>query len=326
MDTLLKLETLYNRKEHINALIDIINGSKLKKGPIKKPINYNKPIMIHVIGQESDIESQQSYICTALRQIETVNKLGITNDRIFVICGEGASEENMFCHVHKEDEERHPAEYLNKKLPTNINLKRIPKEGTFDQILTDILSNECTTETPIIFGYDGHGYLIGEGSKFALLFKSQAEKDVVGNMPIHSKYAITDSNITEIFRKTNRLNNNKIFLWTQCGSYDFLKRIIKKNELIGFHIASTNSRNLCGDGSGVMRDFSWKLIKEQFGKRYDKNQLKLPNPPELKELTFEYYIKNTKFYSILLPKHSDKNTKIYKYLDLDLSEIAKRKN
>ena len=48
--------------------------------------------MIHVIGHTKEASNKEidrrSYICSALNQIKTANKLGITNDRIFIIYSE----------------------------------------------------------------------------------------------------------------------------------------------------------------------------------------------------------------------------------------------
>jgi len=307
MDTLLKLETLYDRKEHISALLNLINR------PIKtEKSNNDSPIMIHVIGQESKIKLQRSYICTALRQIETANKLGIPNDRIYIIYGEAVpkKKEEMTCEFSKTLVSPH---HMHQPLQKDINIKYVPSEGTFDEVLTKILSQQCTSKTPIIFGYDGHGYTV-----VAKTFSSQHSIDSIGNMPLYDSHDMTNDNLTEIFRKTNRMDNNKLFLWTQCGSYDFLKRIEDKNELLGFHVASTKGSNECGLGSGIMREFSWKFLQIQFGSHYDSNPLKLQPPPNIEDLTFANYEPYAAFYSVLLPKTLNKNTKMYEYLGLTI--------
>lgn len=281
------INLLYERQDKIQKIINIID---------------NLPIYIHVIGQEK--ADPQSYICTALRQIETVNQLGITNDRIYLIYGEDFNED-LEC-KHKQGIFSISKRHDTKPLPKDINMFEITVQNRFETILTNILQNHTTQATPIIFGYDGHGYTDSGSSN--------------GNMPLDQSQVMTDENLLSIFKKTARFNNPKLFIWTQCGSYDFVQRI--KDKIPGFHLASTTIPNACGLGSIVMRDFTYKTIGKSYGQAsksiFPRKKVDLTN------LTFGNY--DTKFYKISTDPDIKSDTKISDYLNLkpSLKPIKKK--
>ena len=281
------INLLYDRKQELKQIL--INS---KQQPLID-INDNV-IMLHIMGEEVDQHMHASYICTTLRQIETANKLGIPNDRIFIIFGKVGKKENK-CN-HPAGTFKIPIYHKDQIIPKDVNLCEVSDINNFKNCLNNILIHKTTLNTPIIFSYDAHGYV---GNCL-----------INGNMIIYNTQIMDDKNIVEIFQKANRLNNNKIFIWTQCGSYDFVQRV--KDKLHGFHIASTKKPNDKGIGSGVMREFTYKLFKLQYGTNKDY----YIDSPNLPDLTFNTY--NTKFYAVLTDKKVTDDTKILDYLHLKL--------
>jgi len=294
MDVLLQnIDQLYQRKTNLNLLINQLSSRKTIK---------NDPIMIHIVGQESRQQLQGSYICTTLRQIETAQKLGIKDDKIFIIYSkETMLSPNLPCNFTQS---KVASRHLNKELPSNIHIDYVDNTNKFDDILKKILINECTDDTPILFGYDGHGFTdFGNNN---------------GNMTIYDQQKITDQNLIEIFKTTNRIKNHKIFLWTQCGSYDFVLRI--KDHILGYHIASTKEPNTCGLGSGVMREFSCKMLNLGFGSEYEGKCYPIS---DLSKLTFKNYNSSPSFATFLTDPNIKPEMEIYKYLNINLSSVNK---
>ena len=285
------IEIIRNRKNNIELLLQ-------KKEDL--------PIMIHVIGETHS--DKQAYICTALRQIETFEKLGVQHNRMFIIYGDAVPSEKKCSHPHGSL--KMAPHHKGKWFPDDVKIRYVDnkKENQFIEILYNILKNECTEITPIIFGYDGHG---------ALKCLKNGKFTVYGNQTMRA------STIRRIFEKANRHKNNKLLLWTQCGSFDFTKKISKK--LPGFHICSTTKPNTPGYGSSIMREFSYKILGLRFGtfiETYNKSPLG-------KDITFDTY--NTIFYSVFADKDCTgilvkdcvippPNIKILDYLHLKINE------
>jgi len=165
------------------------------------------PLLIYTIGQEEST-NQRSYICTLLHQIKLFKKLaGITNFRVFVIYG------NNVTTIHTCEHAR-AAEMNNEPIPYGVNIYYINPEDTIYTVLDiykSILNKHTNPNTPVIYIYDGHGYT--------------DRGDNNGNMVLNNSVILNDEQFNYIFKK---ISGNKLFLFTQCGSYDFQQRLETK--------------------------------------------------------------------------------------------------
>jgi len=111
-------------------------------------------------------------------------------------------------------------------------------------LIKTILNNKANNDTPIIFIYDGHG------------------STTTGYMSINSSLLI--SNLTFINLFLNNKINNKLFIFTQCGSYNFYTSLNLTELPNSVFICSTNKIDICGYSAQVLLQFSKLLNTEKY--------------------------------------------------------------
>jgi hypothetical protein len=199
------------------------------------PSDMNSPLLIYMIGHESGSINPRGYICTVLYQIKLFMKYsGIDKFRIFLIYGDNNKGEKHTCyHPNAKDisVNDHP-------IPYGVDIIHIKPHHNIDtvkNIFKTILGNNTTSRTPIIFIYDGHGY---------------TDSSINGTMILNSSINLDCENFSELFNTYKE--NNKLFLFTQCGSYDFQQKLQTKDIGKYTSICSTFEPNACGLGARVL--------------------------------------------------------------------------
>ena len=117
--------------------------------------------------------------------------------------------------------------------------------------IRNILILKANINTPIIFLYDGHGYT--------------GTNDKNGNLIIRHNLDINIFHLKDIF--SNYESNNKLFLFTQCGSYDFTIKffeLLNKNDN-SILFSSVDECNKEANGFKVSREFT-DVLKSADGK------------------------------------------------------------
>lgn len=226
---------------------------------LKKTISFkekNKPLLIYLIGQEHN--DTRTYLCTFLHQIDFYKKnCGINNDRINLIYGENGYEDPNYEHTcyntHELAITDKSKSKLNKSIPYGIDVNYLNKNinnQNLLNLLNYILSTKANSNTPIIFIYDGHGYT-NSGNKN-------------GNMILRNGLEIDVNFLNNVFQ--NYKLNTKLFLFSQCGSYDFAQRLFNSltidNKSIIFSAGA--QENLCTYGFKVIRQFTDLIDKNSY--------------------------------------------------------------
>jgi hypothetical protein len=218
----------------------------LKGGAPNDPDNPDLPILIYTIGQETKLNMTRAYICTLLYQIKLFRELsGITYSRVFIIYGNNITDTHTCDHVNA-------GEMANLPIPYGVDIYYIDKYSTINSvrdIYESILNKHTTIHTPIIYIYDGHGYT-DQGC-------SNGNMELFTNLYLNKKIILDDITFSNLFN----IPNNKLFLFTQCGSFDFQKRL--ESSILNNYtsICSTKSFNACGYGAKILLEIS-KLLKK----------------------------------------------------------------
>ena len=241
----------------------------------KKIINFNQiggvdkssPFILYIIGEESNSKLQRSYLCTFLFQINFLKRYcNITNDRIVLIYGNNGNELNKHTCEHTKAGimSDHP-------IPYGINTYYIDdsySQYTLSMVINTILYAKINPNTPLIFIYDGHGYVTPPENEGEMILRNGI------NIDINLFY--------NIFKKHD--TNNKLCLLTQCGSYGFYSNLIKSNkDTINNIVYICSTKDICqsGFGAGILVKLS-NLI--------DKNPKKYVTFNDLKSDLTEYFI------------------------------------
>lgn len=129
-------------------------------------------------------------------------------------------------------------------MPYSVNVNYIENysEDDFKELIKTILKNKANNNTPIIFIYDGHG--ITE----------------TGVMVMDNFLNINNATFINLF--SNNKINNKLFIFTQCGSYSFYNSLDKNELPNSVYICSTNKPSICGYGGGILVKYS-ELLKSK---------------------------------------------------------------
>ena len=219
--------------------------SKLKN--MQGGVNKQLPFLLYIIGEDTGLISQRSYLCTFLYQIEFIKKYtNITNDRIHLIIGK-----NGYENIIQTCEHPRAGLMKDKPVPYGIDITYI--DDSYDtlyceQVIRNILSKKIEVNTPIIFIYDGHG------------FTTPTPQNEEGDMLIYDNLVLTKHIINNIFKPYDA--NKKLLVFTQCGSFGFYKNLSNlPNKLANtVYICATNGLGQCGIGARVLIKLS-ELIK-----------------------------------------------------------------
>jgi len=217
---------------------------------ITNPSSSNdKPLVIYLVGKESGTGTR-SYLCTFLRQIDVFKKTcGIDNDRINLIYGQNGSTTNNYEHTcynsYEKDVTTDPTTKKNKPIPFGIDVNYITSNYTLDNLfdtIRNILAFKANPNTPIIFLYDGHGPT-NSGPRN-------------GNIIVRDRLYIDEMFLKGLF--TGYENNAKLFLFSQCASFDFAERfysaLSSSDKSVIF--STTNEPNVCAYGFKLIRSLT----------------------------------------------------------------------
>jgi len=218
-------------------------------------VEMHTPFVLYIIGEETGVISQRSYLCTFLYQIEFIKKhTGITNDRIHLIYGK-----NGIDTVRNTCSNPKAGAMEDQPIPYGIDVTYI--DNTFDstllqQTISQILQKKIIPSTPIIFLYDGHGYT--------------DPPNIEGEMVLYEALTITPSMMYSLFKPFDV--NKKFLIFTQCGSFGFYSKIIGlKDKLLNVvYLLSTNGLKQCGIGAHVLIKLS-SLIDQNSNYKFFKD-------------------------------------------------------
>ena len=248
-------------------------GSAKKTVEMTSTSSNDKPLVIYLVGKESGAGTR-SYLCTFLRQIDVFKKTcGIDNDRINLIYGQNGSAANNYEHTcynsYEKDAITDPTTKRNKPIPFGIDVNYITSNYTPDNLfntIRNILAFKANPNTPIIFLYDGHGPT-NSGLRN-------------GNIIIRDNLHINEMFLKTLF--SGYENNAKLFLFSQCGSFDFAERFYSalstSDKSVMF--STTNEPNVCAYGFKLIRSLTDMIETGRYSKFsdiYDSDRANMQN-------------------------------------------------